>query len=178
MKRLICLLFLSLTLVAFSQDQKTKGVFYKLGLATTLMLNEDFELGNSDSETLINPSAIFLNNAVGIQFDHKSSVEFNLEYNWHSRQGLNFLPVYFSYRYNVFEFEDNLFVRVGYGRLLDLGKAYEKGTFYKVGLGFQIFDKDYKNSFLFGLDFNRKRFGFVQSDKLSSVSVFLEYTIF
>jgi hypothetical protein len=170
------LLFLFISFQSFSQDEKTKGLFYKFSLATTLTLNEDFEFGTD--QTLINPSAFFLNNTVGIQFDHKSSVGFNVEYDWHSRQGLNFLPVYFSYRYNVFEYENNLFLRVGYGRLVDLGKAFQRGTFYKVGFGFQFFDEDYKNSVLLGLDFSRKRFGFLQSEKIASVSVYLEFMVF
>jgi len=74
--------------------------------------------------------------------------------------------------------EDNLFIKGGFGRLLDVGKSFEKGTFYKVGFGFQIFDDDYRNSTLIGLDFNRKQFGFLRSEKISSVSVYFEFQLF
>jgi len=47
-----------------------------------------------------------------------------------------------------------------------------------VGAGVEIFNEDYTNSFLIGLDFSRKRFGYKQLDKLSSVSVFFEFMFF
>lgn len=177
MKSFLLFCFLSVSLVTFSQNEtKATGLFYKISFASTLTINEDFESGTG--QNLINPSAFFFNNTVGIQFDHKSSVGFNVEYDWHSRQGLNFLPVYVSYQYNIFEYEDNLFVRAGYGRLIGISKAFEKGSLYKVGFGFQVFDENEKNSVLLGLDFSRKRYGFIQTDKISSVSVFLEFMVF
>ena len=59
-----------------------------------------------------------------------------------------------------------------------MGENFEKGTLYRVGTGIQLFDDDFNNSFLIGLDFSRKRFGFRQTEKLSSVSIFLEYIVF
>ncbi len=177
MKYFISVLFFSLSIATFSQnDTKATGLFYKFSFATTLTLNEDFEF--ETDQTLINPSAFFFNNTVGIQVDNKSSIGFNVEYDWHSRQGLNFLPVYVSYQYNIFEYEENLFIRAGYGRMIGIGKSFEKGSLYKVGLGIQVLDQQDKNSFLIGLDFSRKRYGFIRHSKLSSVSVFLEFEIF
>ena len=178
MKYTITLLILLAFLNANAQDEKTQGLFYKISVASTLALNENFTIGNDDGETLINPSALFINNTLGFRLNEKSSIGLNLEYNWHSRQGLHFLPVYLSFRQVIFEYEDNLFIRGGYGRLLNISTDFEKGTFYKVGFGFQIFDEDYRNSFLIGLDFNRKRFGFQQLEKISSVSVFVEFGVF
>ena len=86
--------------------------------------------------------------------------------------------MYLNFQYNVFDFDDKVFIRGGYGRLIDLGKAFETGTLYKVGLGAQIYDENYKNSWLIGLDFSRKRFGYRQTEKLSSVSIFLEFMLF
>ncbi len=78
----------------------------------------------------------------------------------------------------MFDFDDKVFVRGGYGKMIDLGKNFESGTLYKLGIGYQAFDDNFKNSWLIGLDFSRKRFGFRQTEKLSSVSIFLEFMLF
>jgi len=166
--------FLLLTVLKIS-SQEENGFYYKISLASTLTINEDFTLGNDEGKTLINPSALFVNNTLGFKLDEKSNVGLNIEYDWYSKQGLHFLPIYFSFRYNFFEYEDNVFIRSGYGRLLSINKYFENGTMYKAGIGFEIFDDDYENSTLIGLDFTRKRFGYRRLEKISSVSIFLEY---
>jgi len=179
MKQAIVIFILLINLPSFSQDNtKTKGLFYKISLATTLGINEDFSLSEEDNKNLIRPSAIFLNNTIGYQFDERSSLGLNTEYNWHSESGLQFFPVHLSFTYNIFDFDDVVFVRGGYGKLLNLGTRFEKGTLYKVGIGYRAYDDNFKNAVLFGLDFSRKRFGFRQTEKLSSVSIFLEFMVF
>jgi hypothetical protein len=71
-----------------------------------------------------------------------------------------------------------MFIRGGYGTLLGLGKSFEKGNMYKFGVGLQTFDSNFRNSFLIGLDFTRKRFGYKTLEGLSSVSIFLEFMFF
>lgn len=66
------------------------GVFYKFSLATPLAINEDYIAFDDSDETLINPSALFVNNTVGYQFDKRTLLGLNFEYNWHSQQGLHF----------------------------------------------------------------------------------------
>jgi len=179
LKKITLFLLLFASCFVFSQDNdKTQGLFYKISLAGTLMHNQNFELGNSDSESFIILNALFFNNTFGLQIDDRFSVGLNLEYEGHLKQSLNFLPAYVSLRYVLFEYEDNFFIRGGYGQLLKLNNNFEKGGFYKAGLGFQIFDKNYRNSFLIGLDFTRKQYGFIRQSKLSSVSVFLEFEVF
>ena len=173
MKRFSIYLFVLIPITVFSQEEN--GFYYKISLASTLTINEDFTFGNDEDETLINPSALFVNNTLGFKLDEKSNVGLNIEYDWHSKQGLHFLPIYLSFRYNLIEFEDNFFIRSGYGRLVSINKNFEKGTMYKVGIGFEIFDEDYENSILIGLDFSRKSFGYRRLEKISSVSIFLEY---
>ena len=179
MKQLLPLLFVSISFFGFSQDDiKTNGIFYKISLATTLTINEDYTLAEDDTGPFFKPNAFFLNNTIGYQFDNRSTIGLNAEYNWHSESGLQFFPMYLNFQYNVFDFDDKVFIRGGYGRLIDLGKVFETGTLYKVGLGAQIYDENYKNSWLIGLDFSRKRFGYRQTEKLSSVSIFLEFMLF
>lgn len=175
---LICLI-ISLQLYSQKDVQIDSGFYYKIALSTTLTINEDYTITEDDgSGPLIMPSAFFINNTFGYKFDESTVIGLNAEYNWHSESGLHFFPTYLSFRYNVIVDDDNVFVRSGYGRLLNLGKSFESGTMYKVGAGFEIFNEDYTNSFLIGLDFSRKRFGYKQLDKLSSVSIFFEFMLF
>ena len=173
------LIFLS-SLFSFAQEEdKTNGLFYKISLASTLTTNQDYEIFNSEETgPFIQMNAMFLNNTFGYRFDERTTLGLNLGYNWHHEYGLHFIPAHLSMRYNVIVDDDNVFLRVGYGKFLDFGKDFEEGNFYKLGAGVELFDDNYKNSVLLGLDFTRKRFGYKQLDKLSSVSIFIEYSIF
>jgi hypothetical protein len=174
-------LVLSMSFSSFSQIEKEKnnGLFYKISLATTLTINEDYvAFDDTDDSTLIEPSALFVNNTIGYQFDKHALLGLNFEYDWHSKQGLHFAPAYLSFQYNIITDDDNVFIRGGYGTLLGLGKSFEKGNMYKLGLGLQTFDNNFKNSFLIGLDFTRKRFGYKTLEGISSVSIFLEFMLF
>lgn len=178
------LVFLSIVVfgvsfASYSQiaPEKTSGLFYKISLATTLTINEDYvAFDDDDSSTLIEPSALFINNTIGYKFDQRTMIGLNFEYNWHSEQGLHFFPSYLNLQHNIILDDTSLFVRGGYGTLLGVGKSFEKGNMYKVGLGIEMVDIN--NAFLLGLDFTRKRFGYRNLEGLSSVSVFLEFMVF
>ncbi|MDO5978464.1 hypothetical protein [Flavivirga spongiicola] len=172
------LFFLSYLCHSQIREEKTSGFFYKISLATTLTINEDYTVNNDDGETLINPSAFFVNNTIGYQFDKRTSLGLNFEYDYHSQQGLHFFPTYLSLQHNIIADDSNFFVRGGYGSLLGVSKDFEKGNMYKLGIGVQMFDDDFRNSLLIGLDFTRKRFGYKTLEGLSSVSIFLEFMLF
>ncbi len=181
MKQTISFILLLFSIIAFSQNDeeiKTNGLFYKVSFAVTLTTNEEYTINNDEGETFINPNAIFINNTLGYQFDERTSIGLNLEYNNYLKQDFNFLPAYLSFTYNIFDFDDVVFIRGGYGRLINMNNNFEKGTMYKFGIGYRTFDANFKNSWLIGLDFSRKRFGFRQTEKLSSVSIFLEFMLF
>ena len=177
---IVIYLFLFISFSSFSQikKEKTNGLFYKVSLATTLSVNEENRLFADDDEPFFNFSALFVNNTLGYQFDKRTSIAANLEYNWHSQQGLHFAPAYVSLRHNISVDDDNLFVRGGYGSLIGISKDFEKGNMYKLGLGVQIVNFDNDNSFLIGLDFTRKRFGYRTLEGLSSISIFIEFMLF
>lgn len=164
----------------FSQieSENIKGIFYKISLATTLTINEEYQVFDDSDETLINPSALYINNTFGYQFDMRTSVGLNLGYNWHSQQGLHFAPAYLSLRHNFVVDDSNIFARAGYGTLLGISKDFQKGNMYKLGLGIQMYGDDYNKSVLLGVDFTRKRFGYRALEGLSSISIFLEFMLF
>ena len=170
--------FFIYTYTTAQSDSESSGIFYKIGLASTLSINEDYTIGEQDNGTLIEPSAYFISNTLGYRFDNKASVGLNLEFNWHSESGLLFAPIYLNFRYNFIEDDDNVFMRYSYGKLAALNSRFQKGELYKIGLGVELFDDEMEDSVLFGLEFNRKSFGFRNTEKLSSVSIFLEFTFF
>ncbi len=169
--------FLYFSFIASTQNDtiKTYGVFYKFSFATTLAINEDYGEEGHEDETLLLPSALFVNNTVGYQFDQRTSIGLNFEYNWHSKQGLHFFPAFLNLQHNLSVDRDvNLFVRGGYGTLLQLGNSFEKGSMFKIGAGIQG-DIGKNDSILIGLEYTRKRFGYRTLEGLSSVSIFLEF---
>ncbi|OMP32590.1 hypothetical protein [Mangrovimonas sp. DI 80] len=179
MKPYLFTLTLLVTVSTFAQDGlKNKGLFYKFSLAATLRTNSDYVVTRDDGNTLIQLNGLFINNSLGYQFDRRASVALNVEYDHYFKQSFNFMPVYATFRYNVLDFDDRLFLRAGYGKLFDMGAHFENGTMYKAGIGIQTFDANYRNSWLFGLDFSRKRFGYRQEEKLSSVAIFIEFMLF
>lgn len=180
MKQLILTLCLGFSLLGFSQDDiKTSGIYYKISLAGTLTTNDEYTVNpKDDTGSLIEPNAFFITNSLGYQFDQKSSLDLNIEYDRYTIQGLNFLPLHLGFNYNVLDFDDVVFVRGGYGKLIKAGDGFEKGTMYKFGIGYRAFDDNFRNSWLIGFDFNRKRFGYKQEKKLTSVSIFIEFMLF
>jgi hypothetical protein len=173
-------MFLCFSFIASSQNDtiKTHGIFYKFSFATTLAVNDDYgEIGHED-ETLFIPSALFVNNTLGYQFDLRTSIGLNFEYDYHSKQGLHFFPAYLNLQHNLIVKDVNYFVRAGYGTLLGMGKSIEKGNMYKLGVGVQGSSGKKNNSMLIGLDYTRKRFGYRTLEGLSSISIFLEFMLF
>ncbi|MBL4745201.1 MAG: hypothetical protein JKY08_02415 [Flavobacteriaceae bacterium] len=175
--------FLLITLLlsynSFSQEQeKTRGLFYKISIAGTLTINEHYTIQTDDDENLLKLNGFFLNNTFGLQLDERVSIGLNAAIVFHQRQQLRFAPLFLSTHYNVIVDDANYFVRGGIGRLIKLGEKFEKGSLYKIGVGIQFFDENFKNSVLVGLDFSRKRFGYREENKLSSIAIFLEYRLF
>ena len=168
-------LLLSVMILSAQETSKKLGLFYKLGVATTLTINEDYVVGDDeDNEAFFRFNAFFLNNTIGYKFDPRSSIGINLEYDWHSESGLMFMPLHLSFRYNVIQKDENVFIRSSYGRLLDVGNSFEAGSLYKVGIGAEIFNQASNNSGLVGIEFTQKSFGFREEEKLVSISFFLE----
>ena len=166
---------LAIMVLSAQETSKKLGLFYKLGVATTLTINEDYVIGeDEDNEAFFRFNAFFLNNTIGYKFDPRSSIGVNLEYDWHSESGLMFMPLHLSFRYNVIQKDENVFIRSSYGRLLDVGNSFETGSLYKVGLGAEVFSDASNSSGLIGVEFTQKSFGYREEEKLVSVSFFLE----
>jgi hypothetical protein len=178
---LVCISVLSISIVNAQSSEKFNSFFYKVGLATTLKVNEDFGSVEDydDDEPFFVPSAFFLTNSLGFRFDRKLALEANLEFDWHSESGLLFAPAYLTLRHKL-KSDETFFYRLSYGSLLKLGKSFEKGSLYKVGLGYWG-STSYTNTdkaALFGIEYTRKVFGSNNIDTLHSFSLFIEFSFF
>ena len=111
------LLLLFFSFVQSQNDQHSNGIFYKFSFSTTLTTNDDYTITGDNDGTLINLNGLFFNNTIGYQFDRKSSLGLNIEYDHFIDQSLNFLPVYLDFTYNIFDFDDQVFIRGGYGKI-------------------------------------------------------------
>ena len=181
MKILHCLLFCLLFMppAIFSQEvlEKKGGTYGKLSFATSLRINEDYRIQifgekNEEDKALIQLSAYFVNASIGYQFENRAALAINLEYNYHSRQGLHFLMPYLSGRINIVNNPTTPFIRGGYGNLFDITNNFKDGNIYKLGLGFM-----FENALLLGFEFTNKRFGYRSLTELSSVSLFIEFML-
>jgi len=173
------ILFLILASLSLQSQNEKPRLFYKISAAATLTLNEDWTISNEESIPLIGTNGHFVNATVGYQLSSRTSIGLNFQYDYFLEQDLNFFPVHFTFRYNLFDFDDKFYVRAGYGIFAEVAKDFETGSMYRAGVGFQIFmDEDYEKSMLFGLDFSRRRFGFRESEKLSSLAISLEFQLF
>ena len=197
------LLFLSFSVFSQNDSLKTQGIFYKFSVATTLKDNEHWAVELSEDQAdaifedenelafivaLLDLETFIINNTVGYQFDERTSLTLNFDYEWYSRIGLHFFPAYLGLQYNILHFENcwedgkiyqsNLFLQGGYGTLLSLGKSFEKGNFIKLGIGYQAEVDDSNNSIIIGFDFTRRRFGYETLEGMSSLSIFLGFILF
>jgi hypothetical protein len=99
--------------IGISQDDiKSNGLYYKISLAGTITTNAEYTF-DSDDDTgpFFLPNGLFINNSLGYQFDKRSSIDLNAEYDHYFIQGYNFLPIYLGFNYTIFDFDDVIFVR-------------------------------------------------------------------
>ncbi|PCH72505.1 MAG: hypothetical protein COB98_11765 [Flavobacteriaceae bacterium] len=160
------------------EEEKIRGFFYKISAAGTLAVNEHYTIQTDDDESLIKLNGLFISNTFGLQINERVSIGLNAGMDFYESQDLRFAPLFMSTHYSYIVDDANYFIRAGIGRLLKLGKNFEDGSLYKLGTGIQFFDKNFRKSILVGLDFSRKRFGYREQEKLSSLSLFIEYRLF
>ena len=81
MRKIAFLLSVLISPFVIAQDDiKTSGIFYKISLGSTLTINEEYELFDEYDDTFIIPSAFFINNTFGYQFDERATIGLNAEY--------------------------------------------------------------------------------------------------
>lgn len=86
----------SLLKISAQDNIKTNGQFYKISFAATLTNNEDYTFGNHEGHTFIGLNGFFINNSLGYQFDGRTSVDINVEYDHYLRQDFKFYTCLFE----------------------------------------------------------------------------------
>ena len=157
--------------VAFSQ----RDVNYNFTVNTTFTTNDHF--GEYDEFTdevdwlLILPRAIILRNGLDIKLNNFISTGVNLGFDWHPDLDILAIPYFVDAKFTLVQVDDDrLYVGAGIGKLLKIGKAFERGKYYKVGAGYHIStEKPY--SFILNLDFQQKKIADFKNGRLNSFSI-------
>ena len=183
MKFLLLTLFFFPLILTAQDSIKTKGIFYRLGVGTKFIINDNFgdELTDSENQFIV-PDALILNNAIGYQINQKIALEAGIGYTNIYSRSLKYVPLLFDVKYRIASVDkdpDNgmFFARASYGSLLKLSDAYENGWLYRIGLGIQVPNTN-DNSYLIALDFNSNYFKGETDRTISMLSLSLDYQIF
>jgi hypothetical protein len=66
--------------------------------------------------------------------------------------------------------DDKLYFGGGIGKLLKIGNAFERGEYYKVGMGYQISTEN-THSYIINMDFHQKKIADFENGRLNSLSI-------
>ncbi|MDV7186861.1 hypothetical protein R3X25_06160 [Lutibacter sp. TH_r2] len=164
MKKILLIVILLISIEAISQKQ----INYNFSLNATLMLNEDF--GEYEDENLLVPNAFMFRNGFDIKLNKHFSTGVNVGFDWHPELDLLAIPYFIDGKFNIAQQDDDrFFIGAGIGKLIKIGKAFERGNYYKVGLGYEISSND---NFGIGLnvDFHQKKIADFDNGRLNSLS--------
>ncbi len=181
MRKLYLLTFLTVTSNYCIYSQKntndhTNNLFYKVGIAATISSGENYHSEFDIPDERSGAPAFFIHNAIGVQFNRLTLIGLNLEYNKYPKQG-GFLPLYISLQRNIIRNTNDIYLRGGYGTLLDVGRDFRNGRLFKAGVGCQIYYNKGKNSFLAGIDYTKKTLSEDIMKSLSGVAIYFEFIL-
>lgn len=178
MKKLL-LLIAVISLVNLSLNAQEKRPFFTGSLNFTFALNKNYVLFEPDDDNeLIEFSALMTRFGVGYQFDKKWAGIINIGYDYHTRFGINTIPMFGTLRYNISEDGyDSFFTQVSYGNLWRPSNKYENGKYYAFGIGTQIGGSKRWHAVVH-LDFHRKKISNFKNGNLDSVSLGIGFSFF
>lgn len=171
MKKILFVIAIFSVTFCFSQ----RKFYYNLTLNTTFTANENFGEYDDDSDerdwSPIAPNAILIRNGVDVELNKLISLGFNLGLDWHPDVDVLAIPYYIETKFNLVRSDDDkLYVNGGIGRLLSLGDSFERGKYYKIGMGYHI-ATDRKSSFILNMDFHQKKIAHFENGRLNSLSI-------
>ena len=170
MRNFLFIVVLCASFSAFSQ----RSVNYNLTVNFTLTHNENFgEYDDYLDETdwsFFTYSSFLLRNGLDVKLNNFMSVGINLGLDWHPDLDVLAIPYYLDSKFTLAEVDDDKFyIGGGVGKLLKIGKAFEKGNYYKVGIGYHISTEN-SNSFVLNVDFHQKKIADFKNGRLNSLS--------
>ena len=169
-KLILGFLFLN-SLVAFSR----RDVNYNFPVNTTCTTNDHFgeydQFTNEVDWSLVVPRAIILRNGLEIKLNNFITTGSNVGFDWHPDLDVLAIPYFLCTKFTLVQVDDDkLYVGAGIGKLLKIGKAFERGKYYKVGAGYHI-STEKPHSFILNLDFQQKKIADFEYGRLNSFSV-------
>ncbi|MBL4724462.1 MAG: hypothetical protein JKY73_03560 [Lutibacter sp.] len=171
MKKMLFVIAVFSVTFCFSQ----RNFYYNFTVNTTFTANENFGQYDEDLESRdwspIAPNAILFRNGVDVDINYLVSFGFNLGLDWHPDLDVLALPYYIEAKFNLTKQDDDKwYIGGGLGKLLKLGDAFERGKYYKVGMGYHIStEKNY--SFILNMDFHQKKIAHFKNGRLNSLSI-------
>jgi hypothetical protein len=171
MKRV--LFFVAVLSVTFCFSQKK--YYYNFTLNTTFTANENFgeydDYSNERDWSPIAPNALLIRNGIDVELNKLISLGFNFGLDWHPNLNVLALPYYIETKFIIVRSDDDkLYVNGGLGKLLSLSESFERGKYYKFGMGYHI-SADENFSFILNLDFHQKKIAHFENGRLNSLSI-------
>jgi len=167
------LFFITVLSVTFCFSQR--NFYYNFTLNTTFTANENFgeydDYSGDRDWSPIAPNAILIRNGVDVELNKLITLGFNLGLDWHPDVNVLAMPYYIETKFNlVHSYDDKLYVNGGIGKLLSLGDSFERGKYYKIGMGYHI-ATERNNSYILNIDFHQKKIAHFENGRLNSLSI-------
>ena len=171
MKKILFFTAILSSLLSYSQRE----VNYNFTLNFTFTHNENFgEFDEYLEETdwsFFAYKSFLIRNGLEVQINRLVSTGINIGLDWHPDLDVLAIPYYLDTKIAISEVDDDKFyVSGGIGKLLKISDAFDKGNYFKVGLGYHIATEKSK-AIILNIDFHQKDFIDFDKGKLNSLSI-------
>ena len=178
MKQTLLLLFSFIIIQNSLSQQKSIATFFNADFNLTFRVNEHYELGNDNDETLLIPSGTLIRLGFGYEYKKRVAVSFNTGFDYHFPYSILALPAYFGVQYNIWSREDDaFFIRANVGKLWRPSKRFSDGNYRAFGLGWQ-FESGSRWKPTIKLMYHRKNIRDFENGRLESISLGIGFTFF
>jgi hypothetical protein len=147
---------------------------YNFTVSTTFMMNENFgqndEFTDETDWSIVVPRAIFFHNGLDVKINNFVTLGINIGLDWHPDLDILAMPYYIDSKFALVQVDDDKFyVGGGIGKLLKIGKAFERGKYFKIGIGYHI-STEKEHSYILKIDFHQKKIANFENGRLNSLS--------
>jgi hypothetical protein len=171
MKKILFFVAILSNLLSYSQ----KEVNYNFTLNFTFTHNENFgkydEYFQEIDKSFFAYKSFLIRNGLEVELNRLISVGINIGLDWHPDSDVLAIPYYLDAKIAISEVDDDKFYKSGgVGKLLKISNAFDKGNYFKVGLGYHIANEK-SNAIILSVDFHQKDFIEFDKGKLNSLSI-------
>ena len=173
--KILALLLLCAT-DAFSQDKNPKTFHYSYTLNATFARNANFNVGDlisgGEDSNIFEFGAVFFRNGFDVNVSKHFITGIKIGLDYHTQLDILAIPYYIDSKFVISRQDETLFyASAGIGKLLKAGKAFEKGRYFKFGLGYHIASYSKPKKYIISLDFHQKNIAHLKNGKLNSLSI-------